>query len=400
MSKHLKAVKISERVYWVGAIDWQVRDFHGYATQRGSTYNAYLVMADKPILIDTVKAPFKEELLARISSVIEPKKIRYIISNHTEMDHSGLLPDMIELIKPEKVFSSIKGAEALPEHFHFKYELTPVKDGEKVAISGLNFTFLETRMLHWPDSMFSYLEEEKILFSSDAFGMHLASSERFDDELDQSILEYEAGKYYANILLLYSPLVLKLLDKVGKLGLDIKIIAPDHGPVWRSKLNWILGLYKKWAEQKPTKKAVVVYDTMWQSTAKMAVAIAEGIVSEGVSVKVMKLREAHYSDVVTELLTAGAIAVGSPTLNNNLFPTLPELLTYYKGLRPQNMLGAVFGSYGWSGESVRLLKELLEGMKIPVVGELSSKYVPDQEVLEQCFELGQKLANALLEKVK
>lgn len=400
MAHHLKAIKISERVYWVGAIDWQLRDFHGYATRRGSTYNAYLVLGDKPILIDTVKAPFKDELLSRISSVIEPKKIRYIISNHTEMDHSGLLPDMIELIKPEKVFASIKGAEALLEHFHFKYELTPVKDGGSINLGGLNFSFLETRMLHWPDSMFSYLEEEKTLFSSDAFGMHLASSERFDDELAQAVLEYEAGKYYANILLLYSPLVLKLLDKVGKLGLDIKIIAPDHGPVWRSKLSWILGLYKKWAEQKPTKKAVVVYDTMWQSTAKMASAVADGIIASGVSVKVMKLREAHYSDVVTELLTAGAIAVGSPTLNNNLFPTLPEFLTYYKGLRPQNMLGAVFGSYGWSGESVRLLKEILEGMKIPVIGEVSSKYVPDQEVLEQCFVLGQKLANELKDKLK
>ena len=187
---HLKAIKVSDKVFWVGAIDWNIRDFHGYATQRGSTYNAYLVMGEKPILIDTVKAPFKEELLARINSVIDPQKIKYIISNHTEMDHSGLLPDMIDIINPEKVFASIKGVEALNQHFKFNREITPVKNSESLKLGDLNFTFLETRMLHWPDSMFSYMAEEKILFSSDAFGMHLAGSERFDDEIDPSILEY------------------------------------------------------------------------------------------------------------------------------------------------------------------------------------------------------------------
>lgn len=397
---HLKAVKVSERVYWVGAIDWNIRDFHGYATQRGSTYNAYLVMGKDPILIDTVKAPFKDELLARINSVIDPKKIKYIISNHTEMDHSGLLPDMIDIINPEKVFASVKGLDALSQHFKFNREITPVKNGESLKLGDLNFSFLETRMLHWPDSMFSYLHEEKLLFSSDAFGMHLASSERFDDEIDPAILEYEGKKYYANIILPYSPLVLKLLDKVGQLGIEIKTIAPDHGPIWRKNIPVVLAHYRQWAEQKPTRKAVVVYDTMWQSTAKMANAITDGMIKAGVSVKILKLRESHRSDVVTESIDAAALLFGSPTLNNNLFPTVADCLVYLKGLRPQNKIGAVFGSYGWSGESVKYLREMLESMKIPVVDEIQSQFVPTQEILEQCSALGTRVAEKIKEVVK
>ncbi len=395
MSHHFQAVKVSERVWWVGVIDWTIRDFHGYGTPRGTTYNAYLVLGEKPILIDTVKKPFLEELLSRIRSVVKPEEIAYIISNHTEMDHSGSLPEMIELCKPEKVFASVKGVENLSYHFELPVEITPVKDGDSLNLAGLNFTFLETRMLHWPDSMFSYFAEEKILFSSDAFGMHLASSERFDDELDEAVMEWEAKKYYANIILLYSPLVLKLLERVGNLGIEIKIIAPDHGPIWRSKISWILELYKKWAEHQPTKKAVVVYDTMWKSTEKLARAIEEGLSSEGIEVKVMKLRESHRSDVITELMEAGAIAVGSPTLNNNLFPTVADFLTYMKGLRVKPLLGMVFGSYGWSGESVRLLKKWLEEMKIELAGEFSCQFVPKEKDLEEAKALGKKLAQRL-----
>ena len=395
MSHHFQAVKVSERVWWVGAIDWTIRDFHGYGTPRGTTYNAFLVLGEKPILIDTVKKPFLEELLSRIRSVVKPEEIAYIISNHTEMDHSGSLPEMIELCQPEKVFASVKGVENLSYHFDLPVEITPLKDGDSLNLAGLNFTFLETRMLHWPDSMFSYFAEEKILFSSDAFGMHLASSERFDDELDEAVMEWEAKKYYANIILLYSPLVLKLLERVGNLGIEIKIIAPDHGPIWRSKISWILELYKKWAEHQPTKKAVVVYDTMWKSTEKLARAIEEGLSSEGIEVKVMKLRESHRSDVITELMEAGAIAVGSPTLNNNLFPTVADFLTYMKGLRVKPLLGVAFGSYGWSGESVRLLKKWLEEMKIELVGEFSCQFVPKEKDLEEAKALGKKLAQRL-----
>ena len=224
MKRTFQAVKISEHVYWVGAVDWAIQDFHGYLTQRGTTYNAYLVIGEKISLIDTVKTPFIDEMLSRISSVVEPGDIDFIISNHSEMDHSGGLPSVIELVKPDKVFASKNGLKNLTEQFHTDMDIEAVDDGENRTLGGLNFTFLETRMLHWPDSMFSYLADDELLFSQDAFGMHLAAGERFADEIDETILEYESKKYFANILLPYSKLVTKLIDKVESLDIDLKAV--------------------------------------------------------------------------------------------------------------------------------------------------------------------------------
>lgn len=389
------AVKISDHVYWVGAIDWGLRDFHGYSTHRGSTYNAFLVMGEKITLIDTVKAPFQDELLARIASVVDPSRIDYIISNHAEMDHSGCLPQIIDLVKPEKVFTSPNGVKVLSDHFRLSKELTAVKDGESIDLGGLTFSFVETRMLHWPDSMFSYLAEDGVLFSNDAFGMHLATAERFDDEIDPEVLDYEAKTYFANILLPYSSLITKLLAKVGEMNLPIKAIATDHGPVWRKDIAGILDRYGKWAAQRRSNKAIIVYDTMWQSTAKMARAIGEGLTAGGAHVKIMPINGSHRSDVATELLDAGALLVGSPTMNNNLYPTVADVMTYVKGLRPQNLIGAAFGSYGWGGEAVNQLKEILTAMKVDIVGDLKIKFVPDAEALENCYALGKSVAERL-----
>jgi flavorubredoxin len=393
-----KAIKISDRVYWVGAIDWTVRDFHGYTTHRGSTYNAYLILADKVTLIDTVKAPFKEELLARIASLVDPKDIQYVISNHSEMDHSGCLPEIITAVNPEKVYASVTGIKTLKEHFAIEKEIIPVKSGDELSLGNMTLAFTETRMLHWPDSMFSYLNEEKILFSQDAFGMHLSSEERFADEIGSDILNYEAATYYANILLPYSPLVLSLLEKVKASGLAIDIIAPDHGPIWRRKLGGILEQYASWAEQKPTNKAIVLYDTMWHSTERMARAIEEGFKTGDVHVKVMSMGAFHRSDVAFEILNAGALVAGSPTLNNNIFPTMADVLTYLKGLRPKNLIGAAFGSYGWSGESPGQINDILAEMKVEIVAEpVKAKYVPDSDSLFECFSLGVKVAEKLKE---
>ena len=393
MTNPYKAVRVTEDVWWVGAIDWNIRDFHGYTTRRGSTYNAYLVMADKITLVDTVKAPFREEMIARIASVVEPAKIDYIVSNHSEMDHSGCLPEIIAAVKPEKVFASAVGTRTLRELFPLDRELVPVRDGETLSLGNRTLTFMETRMLHWPDSMFSYLNEEQLLFSQDAFGMHLASLERFDDELDPAVLAYEAATYYANILLPYSPLVLKLLEKVAAAGLSFRLIAPDHGPIWRKDIAGIVERYGKWAAQKPTAKAVVFYATMWHSTEKMARAISEGLAAGGLHVKLLSLDEAHRSDVAYEILDAGAIAVGSPTLNNHLLPNIADILTYLRGLKPKNLVGAAFGSYGWSGEAVKEIEEILASMKIEPAGEgISVKNVPDGGGLQRCCELGLKMA--------
>ena len=389
-------IKLSEHVWWVGAIDWTIRDFHGYTTKRGSTYNAYLIMADKITLVDTVKAPFKEELLARISALVDPKRIDYIVSNHSEMDHSGCLNDVIQVTRPEKVFASVMGCKALKEHFKIDAELTPVKDGDELSLGNLTLAFTETRMLHWPDSMFSYLKEEKLLFSQDAFGMHLATSERFIDEVPGPVVDYEAATYYANILLPYSPLILNLLDKVAKSGLPIDIIAPDHGPVWRKDLGRIVSLYRKWAEQKPANKAVVLYQTMWHSTEMMARAIEEGLREGGTDVKMMTIGPFHRSDVAYELLDAGALVAGSSTLNNNMLPAMADVLTYLKGLKPKNKIGAAFGSYGWSGESAGHVQEYLSAMKVDLVSEpLRAMYVPGEADLKRCFDLGRAISAKL-----
>jgi flavorubredoxin len=393
------AIKVSEHVYWVGAIDWTIRDFHGYTTPHGSTYNAYLIMADEITLIDTVKAPFMDEMLSRIKSVVDPSQIKYIISNHSEMDHSGCLPQVIDLIKPKKVFASTMGAKTLKELFHDQREIIPVKDGETLSLGNLELTFMETRMIHWPDSMFTYLTKDQLLFSQDAFGMHWATLERFADELPAANWEYEAATYYANIILPYSPIVLKTLDKVMATGWKIKILAPDHGPVWRKDITGIMELYKQWASQKPTAKAVVVYATMWHSTEKMARAISEALVQAGVRVKLLSMNETHRSEVVYEVLCAGALIVGSPTLNNNILPQMADVMTYLKGLKPANLIGAAFGSYGWSGESVRDLEGLLKEMKVEIAADaVSVKNVPDSGVLEKCRELGEKIAAQLIRK--
>ena len=393
------AVKVSDHVYWVGAIDWTIRDFHGYTTPHGSTYNAYLVMADEITLIDTVKAPFMEEMLSRIKSVVDPSQIKYIISNHSEMDHSGCLPQVVDLVKPKKVFASAIGTKTLKELFHDQREITAVKDGEILSLGNMELTFMETRMIHWPDSMFTYLAKDQLLFSQDAFGMHWATLERFADELPAANLEYEAATYYANIVLPYSPIVLKALDKVMATGWKIKIIAPDHGPIWRKDLGGIIELYKKWASQKHTAKAVVVYATMWHSTEKMARAISEAIAGAGIQVKLLSMSETHRSEVVYEVLDAGALIVGSPTLNNNILPQMADVMTYLKGLKPANLIGAAFGSYGWSGESVKDLEGLLKEMKVEIVAEaVSVKNVPDSSVLEKCAELGKTIAAELIKK--
>ena len=396
MSDVFKAVKISDHVYWVGAVDWKLRDFHGYATERGSSYNAFLIVDEKVTLVDTVKAPFLDEMLARIASVVPVESIDYIVSNHAEMDHSGALPATIQRVQPEKVFTSIKGQEALKAHFHDNNTYTTVKDGETLSLGTGALAFYETRMLHWPDSMLSFYDADGILFSQDAFGMHLASAERFADEIETSVLTYEATKYFANILTPYSNQVVRQLDRVLALNLPLKIIAPDHGPAYRQDLNWVLELYKTFAAQRPVNKAVVLYDTMWGSTRIMADALIEGLIAGGSAVEVFPMGVQHRSNVATALLNAGAFIVGTPTLNNMLFPTIADVLTYVKGLRFKNLIGAAFGSYGWSGEAVKQAEQILRDMKVEIVTDsVRTKYVPTQENLQECHQMGQIIAAQL-----
>ena len=398
-----QAIKISENIYWVGAIDWELRNFHGYATTRGSTYNAFLILGSEPILVDTVKEHFYDEMLARISSVIDPNKIKYLISNHSEMDHSGCLPKVLDTFKGlEKIFASKAGAEALRDHFHLPREITAIVNGETLNLGNIALKCFETRMLHWPDSMFTYCANDRVLFSQDGFGMHFATTELYADENDAGVLYQEAAKYYANILLPYSPLVTKTLEKLPQLQLDIQIIAPDHGPLWRTKqdIAGIIANWERWAKQKYYPKALIIYDTMWNSTAKMAATIADGLRGHDIEVKVLNLSTCSRSEVAAEVLECGALLVGSPTLNQEIFPTVADNLCYLHGLKPKNLIGQAFSSYGWGGEAQNILVDKLKGMGIELISDgVKSKYVPTTEVLQKCFSLGKEVGAALKTKL-
>ena len=397
----MQAVKISDKVYWVGAIDWNLRDFHGYATRRGTTYNAYLVLGEKPTLVDTVKKEFYDEMMQRIQSVIDPKKIQIIISNHSELDHSGALAQTLEATEPDEVYVSEMGQKNLTAHFHRDLKLKIVKTGDKIDIGGDIISFLEARMLHWPDSMFSYLENEKILFSNDVFGMHLATDKLFDDENDEHVWLTEAEKYYANIVLPYSDIVLRFLEQVKKMGLTPKVIAPDHGFVWRKNPTKIVNLYTQWATQKPTNKAVIVYDTMWGSSEKMARQIADGLSSGGTRVRILSMHHNDRSEVALALLDSAALIVGTPVLNSQIFPAMADVLCYLKGLKKKNLLGAAFGSYGWNGAPIDALTKTLEEMGVQIVcPAVKSMFVPDEQTSEKCREMGVQISRAIKEKIQ
>ncbi|MCB2184767.1 MAG: flavodoxin domain-containing protein [Deltaproteobacteria bacterium] len=401
----MKPIEIKENLYWVGALDWNIRDFHGYSTERGTTYNAYLVIDEKITLFDAVKKGFEGDLLHRVRNIIDPKKIDYLVINHVEMDHSGGAPELIKAIEPEKIFCSPMAEKALKAHFHFQganeWPLEVVKSGDVLKLGRREVHFLETRMLHWPDSMFSYLPQDKLLISSDAFGLHWATSERFDDEVDPHQLMKQAAKYYGNILLLYSPLVQKLLAKVGEMGLAIDTICPDHGVIWRSDPGKIIAAYDRWSRQETGKDALVIYDSMWHSTEQMAKAVADGLADEGVPYKLYNLKCNHRSDIMTEVLDAGALVFGSPTLNNGMMPLMADFLTYLKGLKPENKVAAAFGSYGWSGEAVKEIYEMLGRMKGLELADLKGvrvQWVPDHDALKRCRELGSTVGQALRAK--
>jgi len=390
-------VILKDGVYWVGAVDWNLRDFHGYAVTRGTTYNSYLIMDEKTALIDTVKNAFSDDLVHHITELTSLEKIDYIIVNHVEMDHSSSLPTIVKLAKNARIFASVRGKEELIEHYGKDFErVETLKTGDDLKLGTKTLRFVEAPMLHWPDSMFTYLVEDKILMPNDAFGQHLASSWRFDDEVDDHVLMEEAAMYYANILMALGPLITRKIQEVVAMKIPIDIIAPSHGIIWRRDPMKIVNAYLNWSAGTAKNKVVVVYDTMWQSTEKMAKAIADGAASQGVEVKFVKLRASPNSEAVTEILEAKAVLVGSPTLNNQMFPTLSGFLTYITGLKPKGKLWGFFGSYGWGGGAVRGMIEVAKkaGFEVFEPG-VEAKFVPDAEKIKKCFEFGQQIAQKI-----
>jgi anaerobic nitric oxide reductase flavorubredoxin len=389
----MNKITLAEGINWVGVVDWNIRDFHGYVTQRGSTYNAYLIQDEKTALVDTVKHTFSNELLRNICEFVDPEKIDYIVVNHVEMDHSSSLPVIAKYAKNATIIASPRGKDAIIEHYGADFNIQTVKTGDQLKLGKRTLQFVEAPMLHWPDSMFTYVVEDKILMPNDAFGQHLASSERFDDEVDEHVLMEEATIYYANILMPLAPLITRKLEEVTKMGIPIDMIAPSHGIIWRSDPSKIIKAYSDWSAGFSKNKIVIVFDTMWGSTDKMARAVAEGTVSQGVDVKLLKLRAANRTEAMTEIIDAKAVIVGSPTLNNDMFPTLGSFLTYATGLKPKGKLWAFFGSYGWGGGAVKAMTEMAQKAGFEVYEQsIQVKYVPDSEDLKKCFEFGQQIA--------
>ena len=389
----MNKITLAEGINWVGVVDWNIRDFHGYVTKRGSTYNAYLIQDEKTALVDTVKHTFSNELLRNICELVDPEKIDYIIVNHVEMDHSSSLPVIAKYAKNATIIASPRGKDAIIEHYGADFNIQTVKTGDQLKLGKRTLQFVEAPMLHWPDSMFTYVVEDKILMPNDAFGQHLASSERFDDEVDAHVLMEEATIYYANILMPFAPLIARKLEEVTKMGIPIDMIAPSHGIIWRSDPSKIIKAYSNWSAGVSKNKAVIVFDTMWGSTDMMARAVAEGVASQGVDVKLLKLRAANRTEAMTEITDAKAVVVGSPTLNNGMFPTLGSFLTYATGLKPKGKLWAFFGSYGWGGGAVKAMTEMAQKAGFEVYEQsVQVKYVPDAEDLKKCFEFGQQIA--------
>ena len=398
----MQPVEIKKDIFWIGYVDYDHRDFHGYSrSPDGSTYNAYLIKDEKNVLMDTVASGCEGTLLCRMAKVLDPEKIDYVVCNHLELDHSGSLETIMERCKPEKLFVSQAGLKSLAGYFASKdWPVQAVKSGDTISLGKRTIVFQETRMLHWPDSMVSYIPEEKLLVSNDIFGQNIASSARFvDDFSDDGEYLRRVKEYYYNIVLPYSPMVLKALPIVEQL--DIDMIAPDHGLIHRGEkaVRSIIDMYRAMAEQKPQQRALIFYDTMWQSTETMAYAICSGLEENGVPTRIMSVKSNHHSAVMTELADCGAVLAGSPTHNNTILPLVAAQLTYMKGLRPLNRIGGAFGSFGWSGEAPKQLQEHLTDMHMDMpVEPVKCSWRPDRDVLKACHDMGKTLAEALKKK--
>ena len=390
--------ELAKGVYWVGVTDWGIRRFHGFelSVHRGTTYNAYLIRDEKTVLVDTVWGPHAAEFVARVRELVDPAKIDYVVVNHAEPDHSGSLPEIMRLCPNATVVVSKNGAVSVPGHYHAPWKLQTVKTGDRLKIGANELVFLEATMLHWPDTMFTYPTGHNILFSNDGFGQHYASAFRFNDQVCQEELYEEALKYYANILTPFSDRVARKIDEVLALNLPVTLIAPSHGIIWRKDPLQIVRQYQEWAAQKPARTAVIVYDTMWNATERMAKAIGEGLTEAGVDNKVFHAALTDSNDLMVEIFKSGLVVIGSCTHNNGILPSLSKILEEMRGLRFRNKTGAAFGSYGWSGESVKEIEEHFKRCSIPLAREgIRVKWQPGPADLAQCREFGRQLAESV-----
>ncbi|MBI4827039.1 MAG: FprA family A-type flavoprotein [Nitrospirae bacterium] len=399
----MKAIEIKPDIFWVGAVDWIVRDFHGYVTPRGTSYNNYLINDEQVTLVDTVKHDHSGTTIDNIKSVVDPSKIVNVVVNHIEPDHASSLGDIMRLTPDANIYITDKGRKGLGRHFDIsKWKVNIVKTGDTLKTGKYTLSFLETPMLHWPDSMMTYVNEAKLLISQDAFGQHIASLTRFDDDFSTcasaSELEDSVIEYYANILMPFGPLIKSKLAEVQKLGLDIDMIAPDHGIIWRRSPGKVLNMYLDMANGKSDLSIAIIFDTMWHSTSAMTLPISQGIQDEGVDCKVIKLRSTPMSIAIKEFWKSRGCLIGSPTLNNILYPSVAEFLTHLRGLRPKNRIAGAFGSFGWGGGAVKNAYEEFGKMGLEVFEPgIQVNYKPDAEDEKKCYDFGREFAKKVKE---
>ena len=394
--------RVTDKVTWVGKIDWELKKFHGdeLSTMEGSSYNSYLIRDKKTVLIDTVWGPYDTEFVNRLKEEIDLKEIDYIVMNHNESDHSGTLPALMREIPNTPIYCTKKGESILRGLYHQDWNYVNVKTGDELEIGDSKLVFVEASMLHWPDTMMTYITGENILFSNDVFGQHYASEMLYDDMDDISKLLHEAEKYYTNIITPFSTFVTKKLAEVQGMNLKIDLVAPSHGIIWRENIGLIMDLYAKWANNYQEDQITLIYDTMWQSTRKMAEAIAEGIqqASPNTTIKLLNAVKNDKNDILVEVFKSKAILVGSPTINNGFSYAIAGILEMIKGLKFKNKKAASFGSYGWSGEAAKLIKEFLEESKFAIVNDgIRVNWAPDQETIEQLREYGRKFVEEIAE---
>jgi len=387
---------IAPNIAWVGCADWHVRDFHSYDTHRGTTYNSYLVLDERPTVIDAVKAPFGGEMLRRIAAHIDPRTLAYVVCNHAEPDHAGALAELMAAAEQATLLCNAKCLGALQRYFDTgRWRIKVVSSGEEISLGKHTLRFIDTPMVHWPESMFTYVPEEQILFSMDAFGQHYASSALFDDASDLGVVLTEAKAYYANIVMPYGKAVAAALDAAA--SLPLRMIAPSHGVIWRSHVARILDAYRGWSIHQAAPKVLIVFDTMWDSTSMMADALYAGANVEGVEVQLIHARRTSLTRLATEVLDAAALALGSATLNREMMPSMAAALSYIRGLRPQKKAGLAFGSYGWGRGSVEAIQQWLEEVCWDVLRPpLRSQYRPDRALLDECEQAGAQLAERAL----
>ena len=393
--------KIKNNVFWVGKTDWDIRKFHGneYSTHRGTTYNSYLIKEEKIALIDTVWKPFSKEFVKNLSNELDLNKIDFIIANHAEIDHSGALPELMEKVPDKPVYCTANGVKSIKGHYHKDWDFKVVKTGDTLNLgNGKDLLFVEMRMLHWPDSMACYLTKDNILFSNDAFGQHYASELMYNDLVNQNELFVECIKYYANILTPFSTLVDKKIKEVLGLNIPIDIIAPSHGVIWRENPTQIVEKYLAWANAYQEDQITILYDTMWEGTKRMAVAITKGIreINQKINIKLFNTATTDKNDIITEIFKSKIILVGSPTINKGILSSVAEILEIIKGLSFKNKKAASFGCYGWSGESIKVINDLLEKSGFSIINDgIRRLWNPDHESVEKCIEFGKGIANEL-----